>query len=74
MNLLSNAISYGNKDSQIDIFLSQRVDIIELQIKNQSKYITKEQMSDMFKKFKSLSNSRVQSAGTGLGLYLSKKL
>lgn len=74
MNLLSNAISYGNKDSQIDIFLSQRVDIIELQIKNQSKYITKEQMSDMFKKFKSLSNSRVQSAGTGLGLYLSKKI
>lgn len=74
MNLLSNAIKYGNKDSEIEIILTEKDNNAKLQIVNQSNYISKEQMSEMFKKYKSNRNSKVQTAGTGLGLYLSKKI
>lgn len=74
INLLSNAITYGYRNSDIKILLSDEQGNIKLNIKNKSAYINKDQMNDIFEKFKSKANTKFKKTGTGLGLYLSKQI
>lgn len=72
-NLISNAIKYGRSDSDILISIEENEDNINFSVRNKAKYYNKEELREMFKKYKSISNKYIKS-GTGLGLYLSKKI
>lgn len=74
INLIGNAISHGFKNSQIEIFISDKNNSIKFEIKNKSEYINKEQMKDIFAKYKQVKHSKSIKTSTGLGLYLSKQI
>ena len=74
LNLLSNAITYGHKNSTIEISVVPVEDGIEFSVKNQSEQIPEKELANMFKRFKETKLSYFNKASTGLGLYLSKKI
>lgn len=74
INLLANAISHGFENSAIIVTLMDNGKNIVLDVENKSKYITKEQMIDIFEKFKQKQNAKTIKTSTGLGLYLSKQI
>lgn len=73
-NLLSNAITYGHKDSIIEIIVEPVENGIEFRVQNQSEQIPEKELATMFKRFKETKLSYFNKASTGLGLYLSKKI
>ena len=73
-NLLSNAITYGYKNSTILINIKDEKNDIEFTITNQSEQIPEKELSTMFKRFKETKLSYFNKTSTGLGLYLSKKI
>ena len=74
INLLGNAISHGFSSSSIIISIKDNGENVTLDVENKSKYITKEQMKDIFEKFKQTQNAKSIKTSTGLGLYLSKQI
>jgi len=72
-NLIANAITYGQKNSEIKIKLREEEQNIKFEIENIGKYYTKKEISEIFKKYKT-AKSQYQKTSTGLGLYLSKKI
>ena len=74
INILGNAINHGFSDTTIIITIKTNDDNIVLDVENKSKYITKEQMKDIFEKFKQIQNAKSIKTSTGLGLYLSKQI
>ncbi len=73
-NLLSNAITYGFKNTTIEIILKTNKNSIEISVKNISKQIPQNELATIFDKFKKTNFSNFNKAGTGLGLYLSKQI
>lgn len=73
-NLLSNAITYGFKNTTIEIILKTNRNSIEISVKNISKQIPQNELATIFDKFKKTNFSNFNKAGTGLGLYLSKQI
>ena len=74
-NIISNAIKYGTLDSEVQIILKDSSeDEIDFQVKNKSKFLTDDDMSNIFDKYKTKSNSKISKISTGLGLYLSKQI
>lgn len=74
-NLIDNAIKYSPKESTISIFLREQKDNILLQVKDEGKGIVAEEKENIFKKFYRIGNQATKAAkGTGLGLYLTKKI
>lgn len=74
-NLIDNAIKYGAKDHPVTVLLSEHGNKIILQVKDRGKGIAAEEREKIFSKFYRVGNSATKSAkGTGLGLYLSKKI
>lgn len=74
-NLVDNAIKYGTKDLPVSVLLSESNDKIILQVKDQGKGIAAEERRKIFTKFYRIGNAATRSAkGTGLGLYLTKKI
>lgn len=74
MNFLSNAITYGFKNTTININLTACGDSIELSVTNISKQIPQNELAVIFDKFKKTKISNFNKASTGLGLYLSKEI
>lgn len=74
VNLIANAMSYGFRDSTIEIIIEENDSEISLYIKNKARYIPQEKLSDIFEKFKTADNAKFRKTGTGLGLYLSKQI
>ena len=74
INLISNSITYGYPDSEIQINLLDDEKNIYFEIKNHSKYIPEERLVDIFEKYKKSDNTRFHKTSTGLGLYLSKQI
>ena len=74
INILGNAISHGIDDTTIHITIKPHKNNVVLDVENKSKYITKEQMKDIFEKFKQVQNAKSIKTSTGLGLYLSKQI
>ena len=73
-NLLENAIDYTPAGGKIKIILESDKDKFKFQISDSGIGIPPEEQSKMFSKFFRAANAkRVQSTGTGLGLYLCKK-
>lgn len=72
-NLISNAIKYGNPDSVIIVDLINDNNTVIFKVENRGQPIPKEKLKKIFDKFTG-GMSHYNSAGTGLGLYLSKKI
>ena len=73
-NLLDNAIKYSGKEGKIDVDLKEN-DTIKLLIKDEGKGIPDDEKENIFKKFYRIGNLYTKEAkGTGLGLYLTKKI
>jgi len=73
-NLIDNAIKYGAKE-QVSVTLSEKNDRISFQVKDNGKGIAAEEREKIFNKFYRVGNAATKAAkGTGLGLYLTKKI
>lgn len=74
-NLISNAFKYTPVNGYIKINVSQKDDVLTINIKNSGKGLTERQMSEIFNQFKIFETSKMQNArGTGIGLSLVKSL
>jgi two-component system, OmpR family, sensor histidine kinase CiaH len=74
-NLIDNAIKYTVKENIISVSLTQQNNTIELQIKDDGKGIADEDKKRVFEKYYRVGNAATKNAkGTGLGLYLTKKI
>lgn len=74
-NLLENAIKYSPKESTISARLKKYRSGIELQIKDQGAGISDEEKKKVFTKFYRVGNEATRKTqGTGLGLYLCRKI
>lgn len=74
-NLVDNAIKYSPKESLIRVELSEVGHKIVLQVKDEGRGISDEEKKKIFNKFYRVGNAATKAAkGTGLGLYLSKKI
>jgi signal transduction histidine kinase len=74
-NLLENAIKYSPKESPISAVLKKYRPGIELQIKDEGPGIADEEKKKVFSKFYRIGNEGVRKTqGTGLGLYLCRKI
>ncbi len=74
-NLIDNAIKYSPKDAAIAILLQLRGLQIELQVQDHGKGIDAAEKKKVFDKFYRIGNEATKgSKGTGLGLYLTKKI
>lgn len=74
-NLLDNAVKYSSKESLITIVLFKKEDGINLSVKDQGKGIQDDEKKKVFDKYYRTGNKATKGAkGTGLGLYLTKKI
>ena len=74
-NLIDNAIKYSPKDSAICIFLSEKDNNLLLKVIDEGIGIAEKEKENIFKKFYRIGNAATKAAkGTGLGLYLVKKI
>jgi two-component system, OmpR family, sensor histidine kinase CiaH len=74
-NLLENAIKYSPKESPVTAVLKKYRSGIELQVKDEGPGIADEEKKKIFTKFYRVGNeSTRKTQGTGLGLYLCRKI
>ena len=74
-NLISNAIKYSPDETEITISLENETGSVVLTVKDRGYGMDQHGMDQLFKKFSRLPNPKsVKAQGSGLGLYLVKKL
>jgi signal transduction histidine kinase len=74
-NLIDNAIKYSGKEEMIDVCIKNENDHIKLLIKDEGKGIPNDEKNKIFNKFYRVGDLHTREAkGTGLGLYLTKKI
>lgn len=74
-NLVENALKYSPKDSPVTVVLEKKSNIALLKVIDNGVGIAKEEKKKVFQKFYRIGNEATKRAkGTGLGLYLTKKI
>ena len=74
MNLVSNANTYSKNNSEILIQLKSEQGMFIFNVINHCKFVPTEGFDNVFEKFSTLGNSKLNKTSTGLGLYLSKQI
>ena len=74
-NIIENAIKYSTSKSKIYIDVSKTINYVRIDIKDSGIGIKKEDYNEIFKRFYRGSSKEVKSTeGSGVGLYLSRKI
>ncbi|RJO61481.1 PAS domain S-box protein, partial [candidate division WS5 bacterium] len=74
-NLVSNAIKYSFDGGEVDITIRKGKAFAEIAIKDTGVGVAKKDYDKLFRRFSRIHNPlSVQAGGTGLGLYITKKL
>lgn len=74
-NLIDNAIKYGPKELPVSVSVAEANHKIIFQVKDLGRGIAAEEKEKIFTKFYRIGNAATKAAkGTGLGLYLTKKV
>lgn len=74
-NLLENAIKYSPKEGRIDATLKKTDSVVQLEIADEGPGIPDEEKKKIFSKFYRIGNEATRKTkGTGLGLYLCRKI
>jgi two-component system sensor histidine kinase CiaH len=74
-NLLENANKYSPRDKPIRIRLTEHSGKVRLEVEDEGEGISDEEKKNVFKKFYRVGNEQTRKTkGTGLGLYLCKKI
>lgn len=73
INLIDNSMKY-TKEGQIDVSLEKKDNKIILSIKDTGVGISKEAIGSLFQKFSRGEGAKLNSSGSGLGLYLVKEI
>ena len=74
-NLIDNAIKYSFDGGKIDISIKSDKKFAELSIKDEGVGVAREDLDKLFRRFSRIHNPlSIQAGGTGLGLYITKKL
>jgi len=73
MNFISNALKFTDR-GEIKIKVIQKDEIVEISVKDSGIGIKEEDMDKLFKTFSRITTKDKLEEGTGLGLYLSKKI
>ena len=75
INLISNAMTHGYRNEPIEILLTNSEDgNIVFEVKNKSNVIPEETMKEIFNKFKTKPSTKLMTAQSSLGLYLSNQI
>src|SRR5574344_1232522 len=72
-NLIQNAISHGQSNSDIEITMFKKDNFAIITVKDYGKGISKDDIGKIFNKYYSAAK-KFRKIGTGLGLYLSKEI
>ncbi len=72
-NILENGVKYTQKNGAIDIKISQTINYLRIDIKDNGIGINKEEINDLFKRFYRSKDTK-DIEGSGVGLYLSRKI
>lgn len=74
-NLIGNAIKFSDKPSDINIFVNDHIDEVEVSVQDNGPGISQENIEKLFNRFIRINNvvDKVHD-GTGLGLYIVKEL
>jgi two-component system sensor histidine kinase CiaH len=74
-NLLDNAIKYSAKENKITVDIVLNKPDVEIQVKDEGTGINEKERKKIFEKYYRVGNDATKhSKGTGLGLYLTKKI
>ncbi|MBS1596675.1 MAG: two-component sensor histidine kinase [Bacteroidetes bacterium] len=74
-NLVENAVKYSSKNKMITVNLTRENSNIVLQVKDEGPGVSPVERKKIFKKFYRIGNEQTRTTqGTGLGLYLCKKI
>jgi two-component system sensor histidine kinase CiaH len=74
-NLLENANKYSAREKPIQLELSKKENQVELSIRDEGPGIPEAEKKNIFRKFYRVGNEQIRKTkGTGLGLYLCKKI
>jgi two-component system, OmpR family, sensor histidine kinase CiaH len=74
-NLIDNALKYAPKDSPVYVDLMDEDDILQVKVSDEGPGVPDEEKKRIFEKFYRSGNENTRKAkGTGLGLYLTKKI
>jgi signal transduction histidine kinase len=74
-NLIDNANKYASKDTPITVSLSQKEDQVEFSVADLGEGLAEEEKKKVFEKFYRVGEENTRKTkGTGLGLYLCKKI
>ena len=74
-NLLENAVKYTSKEKTVSVTLKQQKNLLLLEVADEGKGIDPGEFKKVFEKYYRVGNAATKAAkGTGLGLYLTKKI
>ncbi len=74
-NLVENALKYSTKDKQVRVELNREDHLLELRVVDEGLGIPDQEKNKVFTKFYRIGNENTRKTnGTGLGLYLSKRI
>ena len=75
LNILSNSIKFTKEQGKIEIYIKESNNMLEIQICDNGIGIPKNKLNSIFERIKQVENNTIRNGeGSGIGLYLVKKL